>query len=201
MRASVRRLLVIIAAGALVAGLDGCASGPAGASHTPPVATATPAPTPPPTPPVTTPQPTMAPATPPETPPATPPPASEPTPATSPMPGTTPAASFPWPSGAPTVGPGQVEFGLLVTGTPAPGEELDLYFQAPHVGQNEFQLCGAISPCRPESGQVYTWGSRNLPSGASPWAFQKRLGGTTTTIESGTLDAAQGAVITGTVSS
>lgn len=94
------------------------------------------------------------------------------------------------------MGPGQVEFGLLVTGTPAPGEELDLYFQAPHVGQNEFQLCGANDPCRSEPGQVYTWGSKNIPGGASPWAFQKRLAGSTTTIQSGTLDATQGAVIT-----
>jgi hypothetical protein len=94
-----------------------------------------------------------------------------------------------------------VEFALLVTGTPASGEELDLYFQAPHVGQNEFQLCGAINPCRSEPGQVYTWGSRNIPAGASPWAFQERLGGATTTIKSGTLDATQGAVITATVSS
>lgn len=113
----------------------------------------------------------------------------------------TPTAPFPWPSGAPTVGPGQVEFALLVVGTPAAGEQLSLYFQAPHVGQNEFQLCGGPNPCRPEPGQVYTWGSRNLPAGASPWAFQKTLNGTTTTIQSGTVDAAQGAVVTAIVPS
>lgn len=108
----------------------------------------------------------------------------------------TPTAPFPWPSGVPTVGPGQVEFALLVVGTPAAGEQLSLYFQAPHVGQNEFQLCGGPNPCRQQPGQVYTWGSRNLPAGASPWAFQKTLNGATTTIQSGTVDAAQGAVVT-----
>ncbi len=126
---------------------------------------------------------------------------SAPVPTTTPMPGGTPAPTFPWPSGAPTVGPGQVEFGLLVTGTPVPGEELDVYFQAPQAGQNEFQLCGAVNPCRPEPGQVYTWSAQNVPAGASPWAFQERLGATTTTIKSGTLDATHGAVITATVPS
>lgn len=86
-------------------------------------------------------------------------------------------------------------------GTPAPGEELDLYFQAPQVGQNEFQLCGAIRPCRPQPGQVYTWSGTDISAGTSPWSFQERVGGTTTTIKSGTLDASQGAVITATVSS
>lgn len=94
------------------------------------------------------------------------------------------------------MGPGQVEFALLVVGTPAAGEQLSLYFQAPHAGQNEFQLCGGPNPCRQQPGQVYTWGSRNLPAGASPWAFQKTLNGATTTIQSGTVDAAQGAVVT-----
>jgi hypothetical protein len=66
------------------------------------------------------------------------------------------------------------------------------------VGQNEFLLCGGtVKPCR--QGQVYQWGARNLPSGASPWAFQKTVNGTTTTVQSGTTDAAQGAVVTGTV--
>ncbi|MBO0702399.1 MAG: hypothetical protein J2P38_05670, partial [Candidatus Dormibacteraeota bacterium] len=134
-------------------------------------------------------------------------PASSPTPAPTAMPSSTPlptpptAAPFPWPSGAPSVGPGQVEFALLVAGTPPAGEELDLYFQAPQAGQNEFQLCGAPRPCRPEPGQVYTWGARNLPAGTSPYAFQKRLNGSTTTIRSGTVNTAQGAVVTATVSS
>lgn len=94
-----------------------------------------------------------------------------------------------------------MEFGLLVAGTPAAGEELDLYFQAPQAGQNEFQLCGGPRPCRSEPGQVYTWGARNLPAGTSPYAFQKRLNGTTTTIQSGRVDAARGAVVTAIVSS
>lgn len=98
------------------------------------------------------------------------------------------------------MGAGQVVFALLVVGTPAAGEELDLYFQAPQAGQNEFQLCGPVKPCRAQPGQVYTWSANNLPSGPSPWAFQKRINGATTTIQSGTVDAAQGAVVTGTVS-
>jgi hypothetical protein len=199
MRVPLRRLLTTVLAGTAVAVLAGCAGMPS-ASRPPtptpdPTATATPPPaltTPTPAP--VTPSPASGPA-------AAPTPSAAPAPAMTPMPGGAPSASFPWPSGTPTVGPGQVEFGLLVTGTPAAGEELDLYFQAPHVGQNEFQLCGAGDPCRSEPGQVYTWGSRNIPGGASPWAFQERLGGTTTTIDSGTLDATQGAVITASVSS
>lgn len=123
------------------------------------------------------------------------------TPASTRAPSPVPSPPFPWPSGAPTVAAGQVEFALLVVGVPAPGEELDLYFQAPHVGQNEFQLCGSIDPCRSEPGQVYEWGARNVSAGPSPWAFQKRLGGATTTIRSGTVDAAQGALVTASVSS
>lgn len=197
MRVPLRRLLLTIFAGTAVAVLAGCAGMPSASRPPTPTPHTTATATPPalgtPTTAPVTPTPASGPA-------AAPTPTSAPVPAATPMPGGTPSASFPWPSGTPTVDPGQVEFGLLVTGTPAPGEELDLYFQAPHVGQNEFQLCGPANPCRAEPGQVYTWGSRNIPGGTSPWAFQERLGGTTTTIDSGTLDATQGAVITATVS-
>lgn len=179
---------MVLSAAALLA-LAGCGTAPS-ASRTPgpaPSVTARATPTPTGTPaaaPTSTPAPTSAPA-----------PVPTPVATAVPIP-PTPSAPFPWPSGAPTVGPGQVEFALLVAGTPAPGEELSLYFQAPQVGQNEFQLCGGPNPCRQQPGQVYTWGSRNVPAGASPWAFQKSLDGTTTTITSGTVDAAQGALVT-----
>lgn len=190
MRRWLRRLAMISSAAALLA-LAGCAPAPS-ASHSPGT---TPSPTGPaatPTPPSVT-----APGTPTATPTAAPTPVG--TPAPTPM--TTPVPPFPWPSGIPTVGAGQVEFALLVAGTPAPGETLSLYFQAPHAGQNQFQLCGGPNPCRQQPGQVYTWGSKNIPAGASPWAFQKSLNGSTTTIQSGTVDAAQGAVVTAVVQS
>lgn len=194
MRRWLRRLAMISSAAALLA-LAGCAPAPS-ASHSPGT---TPSPSAPAT--TTTPPPVTAPATPTAAPTAAPTPATTPVATPAPTPMTTPVPPFPWPSGVPTVAAGQVEFALLVAGTPAPGETLSLYFQAPHAGQNQFQLCGGPNPCRQEPGQVYTWGSRNIPAGASPWAIQKSLNGTTTTIQSGTLDAARGAVVTAVVQS
>lgn len=190
MRRWLRRLALISSAAALVA-VSGCAPGAtashsptpsatAGATHTPPAVTpsATPAATP-----------TAAPTSPPS-------PVATSVPVATP----TPAAPFPWPANTPPPAPGRVLFGLLVEGTPAPGEMFSLYFQAPHVGQNEFELCGGLIACSPGPAHVYLWETPvNTPPGASPWAFQRqRPGQAPESVASGTVDVSQGGVVSAT---
>lgn len=174
-----RGLVPAVLAVTLVAAVAGCAGAPSGSRSPTPTASASPTARPTPTPAPT----------------ATPIPVAPPTVAPTVAPTST-AVPFPWPSGTPSVVAGEVRFALLVTGTPQPGETFQLYYQAPNAGQNEFSLCGGPAPCSATPGHVYQWGANGLPAGPGPYAFQRYINGAASTISSGTVDAANGALVT-----